>query len=148
MLPEAINESDRDALLNQLSRLLPTLQQDPTPVTNLINRLISPNRYDFTRVLSIDPPVDFVAGLVAPSPPVNTITLNLLQKAQHRIGDIGIVAGKADVVGALVRLWLCSNETAVARLAHDVISGLLQAEVESHEEYCIHRREMDVEKDV
>ena len=84
-------------------------------------------------MLSIDPPVDFVAGLAAPSPPVNTTTLNLLQKAQHRIGDVGIVAGKADVVGALVRLWLCSPDTAVARLAQDVISGLLQAEVESHE---------------
>ena len=85
-------------------------------------------------MLSIDPPVDFVAGLAAPSPPVNTTTLNLLQKAQHRIGDIGIVAGKADVVGALVRLWLCSQDTAVARLAHDVISGLLQAEAESQED--------------
>ena len=133
LLPEAIDESDRDALLNQLSRLLPTLQQDPTPVTDLIDRLISSIRYDFTRVLSIDPPVDFVAGLAAPSPPVNTTTLNLLQKAQHRIGDVGIVARKADVVGALVRLWLCSHDTAVARLAHEVISGLLQAEVESRE---------------
>ena len=85
-------------------------------------------------MLSIDPPVDFVAGLAAPSPPVNTTTLNLLQKAQHRIGDIGIVAGKADVVGALVRLWLCSQDTAVARLAHDVILGLLQAEAESQED--------------
>lgn len=84
-------------------------------------------------MLSINPPVDFVAGLAAPSPPVNTTTLNLLQKAQHRIGDVGIIAGKADVIGALVRLWLCSQDTAVARLAHDVISGLLQAEVESHE---------------
>ena len=85
-------------------------------------------------MLSIDPPVDFVAGLAAPSPPVNTTTLNLLQKAQHRIGDVGIVAGKADVVGALVRLWLCSQDTAVARLAHDVISGLLQAEAKSQED--------------
>ena len=103
-------------------------------MTDLINRLISPTRYDFSRVLSITPPVDFVAGLAAPSPPVNTTTLKLLQKAQYRIGDIGIVAGKPDVVGALVRLWLCSQDTAVARLAHDVISGLLQAEVGSQED--------------
>ena len=132
-LPETIDEFDRDALLNKLSKLLPLLQQDSTPITDLINRLISPMRYDFSRVLSIDPPVDFVAGLAAPSPPVNTTTLNLLRKAQHRIGDVGIVAGKADVVGALVRLWLCSPDTAVARLAHDVILGFLQVEEESHE---------------
>ena len=85
-------------------------------------------------MLSINPPVNFAAGLAAPSAPVNTVTLNLLRKAQQRIGDVGIVAGKADVVGALVRLWLCSQDTAVARLAHEVISGLLQAEVINHEE--------------
>ncbi|KAK4696851.1 hypothetical protein P7C71_g1134, partial [Lecanoromycetidae sp. Uapishka_2] len=59
---EAIEEPRRDALLNQLSQLLPTLQQDPTPVTSLIDRLIHPQQYDFTRVLSIAPSVDFVAA--------------------------------------------------------------------------------------
>ena len=122
---ETILEPDRDALLNKLSALLPTLQQDPTPVANLINRLIAPQRYTFSRVLTIDPPADLLAGLVARSPPLNLTTLCLLEKAKQRLSDVGIVAGKADVVCALVRLWLCTQDTAVAGRAHDVILGLL-----------------------
>lgn len=125
---ETILESDRDALLNKLSGLLPTLQQDPTPVTNLINRLVSPQRYTFSRVLTINPPVDFLAGLAAPSPPINLTTLCLLERAKFRPSDIAIVAGKADVVGVLVKLWLCAQDIAVAGRAHDVILGLLLPE--------------------
>ena len=61
-------------------------------------------------------------------PPINLTTLCLLEKAKFRLSDIGIVAGKADVVGALVRLWLCTQDTAVAGRAHDVILGLLLPE--------------------
>lgn len=130
---EAIDETRRDTLLNQLSQLLPTLQQDPTPVTSLIDRLILPQQYDFTRALFITPPVDFFAGLTAPLPSINLTTLCLLDKAKHRTSDIGIVAGKPDVVGALVRLWLCTQDTAVATKAHDVLLGLLIADEESED---------------
>lgn len=126
-LPETIEESWRDTLLNQLSDLLPTLQQDPTPVTGLINRLIFPTRYDFTRVLTIQPPVDFTAGFSSPLPPINLAVLSLLEKATYRKSDIDIAAGKADVVAALVKLWLCSPDTAVAARAHNAIVGLLLA---------------------
>ena len=35
------------------------------------------------------------------------------------------MAGKADVVAALIKLWLCTPDTAVAGRAHEVIEGLL-----------------------
>ena len=128
---EAIQEHERDVLLNQLSRLLPTLQQDPSPVTNLIQRLISPHRYEFSRVLSIQPPVDFITGLTSSISVIKITVLDLLRKAQFRTSDIGIVAGKPEIVGALVRLWLCSPDTAVATRAQDVLSEMLVAEVQS-----------------
>ena len=130
---EAIEEPQRDALLNQLSQLLPMLQQDPAPVTDLINRLILPQQVDFSRVLSITPPVDFVAGLTSPLPPINTTTLCLVEKAKYRTSDIDILAGKPDVVGALVKLWLSTPDTAVATRAHDVLLGLLLADEESED---------------
>ncbi|MCJ1278193.1 hypothetical protein MMC21_006008 [Puttea exsequens] len=130
---ESIDEPHRDALLNQLSALLPSIQQDPKPVTNLIQRLIVPDQYDFSRALAISPPVDFLAGLTTPLPSINITTLCLLEKAKMRTSDIGILAGKPDVVGAMVRLWLCTQDTAVARKVHDVILGLLLADVESEE---------------
>ncbi|KAL9134284.1 MAG: hypothetical protein Q9175_004536 [Cornicularia normoerica] len=127
-LPESIEESWRDTLLNQLSDLLPTLQQDPTPVTNLINVLVLPTKYDFTRVLTIQPPVDFTAGFLSSLPPINLAVLSLLEKATYRKSDIDIVAGKADVIAALIKLWLCTPDTAVATRAHDVIVRLLLAD--------------------
>lgn len=130
---EVIDELQRDALLNQLSQLLPTLQQYPAPVTSLIDRLVLPQRYDFTRVLSISPPVDFLAGLAAPLPSINLTTMCLLEKAMHRTSDIGIVAGKPGIVGALVKLWLCTPDTTVATKAHNVLLGLLLADEESED---------------
>ena len=127
-LPETIEESWRDILLNQLSDLLPTLQQDPTPVVNLIEVLVLPTKYDFTRVLKIQPPVDFIAGFSSSLPPINLAVLSLLEKATHRKSDIDIVAGMADVVAALIKLWLYTPDTAVAGRAHDVIEGLLMAD--------------------
>lgn len=97
-------------------------------MTNLIDRLIAPTAFGFTRVLAIKPPVDFLAGLTVPSPPVNLTTLGLLEKATYHPVDIGIVAGKPEVVGALVRLWLCTAETAVAQKARTVLIDFLSNE--------------------
>lgn len=128
---EGIQESERDALLDQLSALLPSLQQDPTPVTNLIQILIySSHEYNFSRVLSITPSVDFLAGLTSPSAEVNLTVLALLEKAKYHKSDVGIVAGKLDVVGALVQLWLSTPDTAVAGRAHDVLLTLLLADIQ------------------
>lgn len=127
-LSELVEESWRDILLDQLSDLLPTLQQDPTPVINLINVLVLPTKYDFTRVLAIQPPVDFAAGFSSPLPSINLAVLSLLEKATYRKSDIDIVAGKADVVVALVKMWLCTPDTAVAGRAQDVITRLLLAD--------------------
>lgn len=56
------------------------------------------------------------------------MALFLLKKATHRKSDIDIVAGKADVVAALIKLWLCTPVSAMAARAHEVIVGLLLAD--------------------
>ncbi|KAL8944134.1 MAG: hypothetical protein Q9216_000639 [Gyalolechia sp. 2 TL-2023] len=126
---EAIAEPDRDKLIEQLADLLPNLRQDPTPATKLIQILIRPAVYNFSRVLhTIRPPVDFSAGLSAPSSPINLVTLCLLDKAKLCRSDAGIVAGKPDIVASLIKLWLSTPDTAVALRAHDVLLGLLTAD--------------------
>ena len=129
---ETLSDEDRDSLINQLSSLLPTLQQDPSPATTLIEILIRPSNYTFTKVLSIQPPVDFVLGFSAPSPPINDVTLDLLGKASDRISDIGIIAGKPEVIAALVRLWLCTPDTAIAQKALSTIAKLLCIDYPTH----------------
>ena len=81
--------------------------------------------YDFTRVLAIRPPVDFSAGFSSPLSSINLMVLSLLEKATYRKSDVEIVAGEANVVASLIRLWLCTPDTAVAGRAHDVIVRLL-----------------------
>jgi hypothetical protein len=115
-------------LISQLAGLLPTLQQDPTPVAELATALLdSDTTLSFEDVLDLKPEVNFIAGLQAPLPSLNKVTLALLQKATTVV-DVGLVAGKPDLVAALVRLWLCSAQTTVAEKARKVISQLLAAE--------------------
>jgi hypothetical protein len=52
------------------------------------------------------------------SAPINHVTLTLLAKASQ--SDAAIIAGQPGVMMALVQLWLCTPETAVAQKALDV----------------------------
>ena len=124
-LLENLTEDERDSIFNQLSELVPNLQQDPSPVANLIDFLIRPESFTFSRVLAAKPVIDFVTGLSIPSPPLNITTLRLLDKAIINESDAGIVAGMPGLVAALIRLWLCTSETAVAQKAEQVLLGLL-----------------------
>lgn len=127
-LLETIPENDRDAILDQLSELIPTLEQDPSPVTNLIELLTRLRSYNFARVLTIKPKVDFTSGLSTFSTPINLITLHLLEKASQNKADAGLVAANIDTMAALIQLWLSTPDTAVARKALTVLSALLQAD--------------------
>lgn len=114
--------------MNQLSELIPTLEQDPSPVTNLIELLTRPWSYTFSRVLNIKPKVDFASGLSTSSTPINLITLHLVQKASQNKADAGLVAASIDTMAALFKLWLSTPDTAVAQRALTVISALLHAD--------------------
>ncbi|SLM34116.1 hypothetical protein LPUS_02800 [Lasallia pustulata] len=93
---DSLEQGDRDSIINTLSQLLPTLQQDPSPATTLIGNLIRSPSYSFSSVLAINPPVDFVAGLRAPSPPINSAAILLLSKAAKEPSDAALVAGKPE----------------------------------------------------
>lgn len=96
-------------------------------MTALVETLIRPQRFSFDQVLDIQPAIDFAAGLASPSPPINSVTLSLLLKASHGRGHSEIVAGRPEAVAALIRLWLCTPDIAVADKAQRVLLGLLQA---------------------
>ena len=115
-------------LLNSLASLLPTLQQDPTLIADLATVVIdTDDKLTFSDVLSLQPEVNFAGGLQAQVPPLNKVTLALLQKAKT-VTDAGLVAGKPEVVSALVELWLRTSQTTVAEKTRAVICGLLAAE--------------------
>jgi len=125
---ENTDRASTAALIDQLSEVLRTLQQDPTPVVKLIRTIIRPKTFAFSDVLSIQPSVDFVAGFTSPSSIINLVTLELLAKAAYTASDAAIVAGQPGVMMALVQLWLRTPDTAVAQKALEVIWDLLKVD--------------------
>ncbi|RAL14441.1 uncharacterized protein BO97DRAFT_404349 [Aspergillus homomorphus CBS 101889] len=129
---ELTEDTDRNVpatLLLQISQLLPVLQEDPTPLTSLA---IKASAYlTFRDLRAVDPPINFIAGIKAPSPPVNLLALSLLSKAGHIPSDAAIVAGDSELVASLVELWLSTSSTAVAQAALDTIWALLEIDLAS-----------------
>ncbi|KAI9731779.1 MAG: hypothetical protein M1834_004568 [Cirrosporium novae-zelandiae] len=129
------DQTDRhiiDTFLNKISKLILFLQQDPTPLTNLAIKLTNVPSFTFKDVLSIQPPLDFVAGLTIATQPINLVILSLLKKATLNPSDIAIVANKADVVVALIQLWLRTPFTYVAQTALEVIWTFLEVDHRSN----------------
>ncbi|EFW23131.1 hypothetical protein D8B26_006651 [Coccidioides posadasii str. Silveira] len=112
------------ALLVQISNLLPTIQEDPTPLTNLATKAAT--YLNYSQIRSIEPPLDILAGIKAPSHPVNLLALSLLRKASESVSDAAVVAGDSALVTSLVEIWLTSTTTAVAEAAFDVLWCLLR----------------------
>ena len=129
MFPEALKTSQRHDILILLAQLIPSIQQDPTPATDLIERVIRPSSFIFDHVLNILPSAQLQLGLESEQPSVNNVTLLLLAKAQHRLSDINWVATQRDIVHALITLWLATPDTGVAQRAEDTIVSYLSVDV-------------------
>lgn len=116
-------------LLALIPQLLVVLQEDPTPLTVLGVRATA--YLSFADLQSVQPPVDFIAGFKAPSPPINELALSLLSKAGASPSDAAIVAGDSDLVASLVELWLSTASTSVAQAALDTLWTLLEIDLAS-----------------
>lgn len=131
-LTENVNPVVPATLLTQIPQLLPVLQEDPTPLTVLGTRATA--YFSFADLRSVEPPVNFVAGFKAPSPPINLLALSLLEKAGQIPSDAAIVAGDSKLVASLVELWLSTSSTEVAQAALDTIWALLEVDNENPRE--------------
>lgn len=128
-LTESTDRKVPAVLLTQISQLLPVLQEDPTPITTL--GIKSAAFFSFTDLRDLDPPINFIAGFRAPSPPINELALALLRKAGHAPSDAAIVAGDPELVRSLVELWLSTSSTGVAQAAFDALWALLEIDLTS-----------------
>ena len=98
-------------------------------MAELLERLVEPASFDYSKVLSIEPRINFKLGLTFPSPPINLACLSLLYKATYSPGDAAIVASDPDIILALVEAWLTTPETAIAARSLRILSGLLEIDV-------------------
>ena len=70
-------------------------------------------------------------GLSAEAPSFNLVTLSLLEKSGSSPSHVGILAGKLDVVTALIDLWLRTEIMSVATKAYNVLTVLLRENIET-----------------
>jgi len=115
-------------LVAQLSALLPTLQQDPSPAVRLLQKLVHP--FSFTEILRLTPTVDFSAALDPAATPFHALALSLLAKAARSPQDAALLAGLPREVHSLVRLWLTCADGGTAEAAQAVILDLLAVDRE------------------
>ncbi|KAH7138900.1 hypothetical protein B0J11DRAFT_28039 [Dendryphion nanum] len=120
--PEYLKDlwKDTEALFLQLASLLPSLQQDPSPLTHFIIKLAVPYRFEEIK------DVDFEVGLSLEATPFHGLILTLLGKARASSNDAQALANKPSVMYAIVRLWLCTQDSGIASQAFELLIGLLQ----------------------
>lgn len=124
--PEYLNSQWKEtrSLFLQLAHLLPKLQQDPAPLAHFILKLTAPYRFDDVKNL------DFESGLALEAAPYHELVLSLLEKASESGNDAQALANRPALVFALVRLWLCVQDTATASKTSSLLVSLLRVSVD------------------
>ncbi|KAJ9612013.1 hypothetical protein H2200_003608 [Cladophialophora chaetospira] len=103
--------------------LLPTLQQDPRPLTRLLERVISLLPFDDLKATISAQKLE--EGLSSPSTPIQLLCLAYLRKAADLPSGASFVAASSSLVQCQFTTWLKSESTEVAERSLEVIEALL-----------------------
>lgn len=125
------DKTQATTILHLAIPILFTTTQEPDPLTSMLEAATS--CLSFSDILALDLPVDFGAGLRAPLPSINKLTLNLLQRAIYSAADCGILAGAPEPVKSLVELWLSTEDAGVAKICLQLLLSLLDTDVSERE---------------
>jgi hypothetical protein len=128
LLPSiSTSRQERVELALKLYGILPAINDDPTPINDLIEMLL--DGCPLEDILQIQPPLDLAAGLDLRAAPFHLLTLSILAKGIQDIAPVRrLAATQPETFLALVRLWLCAQDTAVSTKCHQVLTGLLRAD--------------------
>lgn len=107
-------------------RLLEIIQEDPRPLTRLLEVDISFISFDEIRE-SI--PLDkLVHGFLSPLPSIQILCLAYLHKAADSPSSVAWVGSTASLVNVFVTTWLTSDSTEVAERALETLISLLEVD--------------------
>jgi hypothetical protein len=129
LLPRTTHREQHLSVIQALVALLPNLQQDATPVVNLLLKLLED--FTYSDVLNFgSQSLPFTDGLAVGEHMVsyNRLVITLLEKATHKPADAAQVASMLDTMLALVRLWLCTNDSGIASQASKLLLDLLKVD--------------------
>lgn len=113
-------------LLSQMTRLFNVLQQDPTPVIQLVTKLGA--GFDFDTIRSLDPPIEFAGALVLAATPYHALALQTLEKAAKDVRHAEYIASIPNVISRLITLWLATDDIGTAERAGNVLYELLKVD--------------------
>ncbi|RMZ89915.1 hypothetical protein DV736_g2846, partial [Chaetothyriales sp. CBS 134916] len=103
--------------------LLQVLQQDPTPLTRLLERSVRLIPFDELKTTISTAKLE--EGLRSPSVPVQLLCLAYLTKAADRPSGAAFVAASSSLVQLLITTWLSVESTEVSERALECIVALL-----------------------
>jgi hypothetical protein len=110
-------------VLNTGENLLQKLQQDPQPLTRLLERAVSLLPFDeLKNTISAQ---KLEEGLQSPSTPIQLLCLAYLRKASDSPSGASFVAASSRLVQCQFTVWLSSESTEVAERSLEVIEALL-----------------------
>ena len=114
------------SILSTGERLLDIIQQDPRPLTRLLEVDIS--FIPFDEIRDSIPLEKLIQGLLSPSLPIQVLCLAYLGKAADSPSGVAWVGSTASLVNVLVTTWLTSDSTEVAERALETLIILLEVD--------------------
>ena len=119
-------------ILSSGERLLPTLQQDPTPLTRLIEKAVSYIPFDVLQPLipsdKLEEGLQSPVRVAHPVAPVQLLCLAYLMRASQTPSGAAFIAADESLSRCLVEVWLLEENTEVADRALDVVAALLEVD--------------------
>lgn len=114
------------SLLANGERLLNIIQEDPRPLTRLLEVAIS--FIPFDEIKDAIPPQKLVEGLHSPSPSIQVLCIAYLRKAADSPSGVAWVGSNASLVKEFVTTWLGSDSTEVTEQALEALIELLEVD--------------------
>ena len=114
------------SLLANGERLLNIIQEDPRPLTRLLEVDIS--FIPFDEIKDSIPPQKLIDGLLSPSPSIQVLCLGYLRKAADLPSGVAWVGSNASLVKEFITTWLTSESTEVTERALETLMALLEVD--------------------
>lgn len=119
-------------VLGSGERLLPSLQQDPTPLTRLIEKAVSLIPFEVLQPLipseKLEDGLQSPLRAAHPVGPVQLLCLTYLMRASQTPSGAAFVATDESLSRCLIEVWLLDENTEVADRAQEVIVALLEVD--------------------
>jgi hypothetical protein len=114
------------SILSTGERILDIIQEDPRPLTRLLEVDIS--FIPFDEIKDSLPAEKLIHGLLSPSPSIQVLCLAYLRKAADLPSGVAWVGSTTSLVNVFITTWLTSDSTEVAERALETLMILLEVD--------------------